>query len=237
MKDRLQKIISAHGAASRRAAEKMIAEGRIAVNGITASLGDSADPETDEITIDGAPLKKQDEAIYIALNKPKGYITTVKDDRGRPTVMELVSDCGCRVYPIGRLDADSQGLILLTNDGELANKLCHPSGDKEKRYIVTVRGDGERALETLNGPMEIDGYTIRPPKVSLLSVQEQRARLRITIHEGRNRQIRRMCSIAGMTVTRLRRISEGSLQLGTLKPGQWRYLLPEEIEALKNNFR
>ena len=233
MKDRLQKIISAHGAASRRAAEKMIAEGRIAVNGITASLGDSADPETDEITIDGAPLKKQDEAIYIALNKPKGYITTVKDDRGRPTVMELVSDCGCRVYPIGRLDADSQGLILLTNDGELANKLCHPSGDKEKRYIVTVRGDGERALETLNGPMEIDGYTIRPAKVRITGKSRKYYTMEFILKEGRNRQIRKMCSKCRLHVVSLIRTEYAGISLGDLPEGKWRKLNPEEIAGLQ----
>ena len=233
MKDRLQKIISAHGAASRRAAEKMIAEGRIAVNGITASLGDSADPETDEITIDGAPLKKQDEAIYIALNKPKGYITTVKDDRGRPTVMELVSDCGCRVYPIGRLDADSQGLILLTNDGELANKLCHPSGDKEKRYIVTVRGDGERALETLNGPMEIDGYTIRPAKVRITGKSRKYYTMEFILKEGRNRQIRKMCSKCRLHVVSLVRTEYAGISLGDLPEGKWRKLNPDEIAGLQ----
>lgn len=233
MKDRLQKIISAHGAASRRAAEKMIAEGRVAVNGITASLGDSADPETDEITIDGAPLKKQDEAIYIALNKPKGYITTVKDDRGRPTVMELVSDCGCRVYPIGRLDADSQGLILLTNDGELANKLCHPSGDKEKRYIVTVRGDGERALETLNGPMEIDGYTIRPAKVRITGKSRKYYTMEFILKEGRNRQIRKMCSKCRLHVVSLVRTEYAGISLGDLPEGKWRKLNPEEIAGLQ----
>ena len=233
MKDRLQKIISAHGAASRRAAEKMIAEGRIAVNGITASLGDSADPETDEITIDGAPLKKQDEAIYIALNKPKGYITTVKDDRGRPTVMELVSDCGCRVYPIGRLDADSQGLILLTNDGELANKLCHPSGEKEKRYIVTVRGDGERALETLNGPMEIDGYTIRPAKVRITGKSRKYYTMEFILKEGRNRQIRKMCSKCRLHVVSLVRTEYAGISLGDLPEGKWRKLNPEEIAGLQ----
>lgn len=233
MKDRLQKIISAHGAASRRAAEKMIAEGRVAVNGITASLGDSADPETDEITIDGAPLKKQDEAMYIALNKPKGYITTVKDDRGRPTVMELVSDCGCRVYPIGRLDADSQGLILLTNDGELANKLCHPSGEKEKRYIVTVRGDGERALETLNGPMEIDGYTIRPAKVRITGKSRKYYTMEFILKEGRNRQIRKMCSKCRLHVVRLVRTEYAGISLGDLPEGKWRKLNPEEIAGLQ----
>lgn len=233
MKDRLQKIISAHGAASRRAAEKMIAEGRVAVNGITASLGDSADPETDAITIDGAPLKKQDEAIYIALNKPKGYITTVKDDRGRPTVMELVSDCGCRVYPIGRLDADSQGLILLTNDGELANKLCHPSGEKEKRYIVTVRGDGERALETLNGPMEIDGYTIRPAKVRITGKSRKYYTMEFILKEGRNRQIRKMCSKCRLHVVSLVRTEYAGISLGDLPEGKWRKLNPEEIAGLQ----
>lgn len=233
MKERLQKIISAHGAASRRAAEKMITQGRVAVNGVTASLGDSADPDTDEITIDGVLLKKQDKAVYIALNKPKGYITTVKDDRGRPTVMELVSDCGCRVYPIGRLDADSQGLILLTNDGELANKLCHPSGDKEKRYIVTVRGDGESALEALNGSMEIDGYTIRPAKVRMVSKSRKYCTMEFILKEGRNRQIRKMCSKCRLHVVSLVRTEYAGIPLGDLAEGKWRELTEKEIAGLQ----
>lgn len=233
MRERLQKIISARGVASRRAAEKMITEGRVAVNGVTASLGDSADTETDTVTIDGEPLKDRDKTVYIALNKPEGYITTAKDDRGRPTVMDLVSGCGVRVYPVGRLDVDSQGLIILTNDGELANRMCHPSGDKEKRYTVTVKGDAEAALETLNGPMVIDGYTIRPAKVRILGATRRYSTLEFVLKEGRNRQIRKMCSQCRLHVERLVRTDYAGIALGELPEGTWRYLTEEEITKLQ----
>lgn len=237
MIERLQKIIAARGMTSRRKAEEWIAAGRVQCNGKIAQLGDSADADVDEILVDGKPIPSPERYVYMMLNKPRGYVTTLSDEKGRDNAAQLVAGCGVRVYPVGRLDMDSEGLLLFTNDGAFANMLMHPKHEAEKTYEVWVSGYYEGAEAVLRKPVTLDGYTIRPPKVSLLSVQEQRARLRITIHEGRNRQIRRMCSIAGLTVTRLRRISEGSLQLGTLKPGQWRYLLPEEIEALKNNFR
>lgn len=237
MIERLQKIIAARGMASRRKAEEWIDAGRVQCNGNIAQLGDSADADVDEILVDGKPIPSPERYVYMMLNKPRGYVTTLSDEKGRDNAAQLVAGCGVRVYPVGRLDMDSEGLLLFTNDGAFANMLMHPKHEAKKTYEVWVSGYYEGAEAVLRKPVALDGYTIRPPKVSLLSVQEQRARLRITIHEGRNRQIRRMCSIAGMTVTRLRRISEGSLQLGTLKPGQWRYLLPEEIEALKNNFR
>lgn len=233
MRERIQKIISARGIASRRAAEKMIAEGRITVNGAAAALGDSADPDTDVIEVDGAPLRGQDAPIYIALNKPKGYITTVKDDRGRPTVMELAADCGVRVYPIGRLDADSQGLLILTNDGELANRLCHPSGNKDKRYIVTVKGDAASALETLNGPMNIDGYITRPAEVKILSSTRKYTTLEFVLREGRNRQIRKMCSQCRLHVVSLVRTQYAGVELGELPEGKWRRLTEEEIAKMQ----
>ena len=232
MTERLQKILSGRGVASRRAAEKMITDGRITVNGRIALLGEGADPEIDEILVDGRPLPSVSENVYIILNKPRGYVTTVSDDRGRKTVMELVQDCPARVYPVGRLDMDSEGLLLMTNDGDFANALMHPKHNVNKTYEVWVTGYHNASLALLARPITLDGYTIRKPEVKLLWEDGGRAKLLVTIHEGRNRQIRRMCEAAQMQVTRLRRISEGSLKLGELPLGKWRYLAKEEIEKL-----
>ena len=232
MKQRLQKILSSRGVASRRKAEEMLLAGRIHVNGLAASLGDSADPETDEILVDGNRLPSQEGFVYIMLHKPRGFVTTLSDERGRPNAAQLVEDCGTRVYPIGRLDMDSEGLLLFTNDGEFANRLMHPSHEIDKTYDTWVTGYSEDGLRKLSKPVTLDGYTIRPPKIVPVKVDGGSAMLRITIHEGRNRQIRRMCQIAGMHVTRLRRIREGSLVLGDLPKGKWRYLTMEELEKL-----
>lgn len=232
MTERLQKILAARGICSRRKAEELITAGRVTVNGITAVLGQSADPDADQIRLDGIPIPSGDDYVYIMLHKPRGYVTTLSDEKGRPNVAQLV-DCGKRVYPIGRLDMDSEGLLLLTNDGEFANHLMHPKAEVNKTYEVWVNHftpGGEKRLEQ---PITIDGYTIKPPKVRLLNAQADKARLYITIHEGRNRQIRRMCQAAGMYVTRLRRIAEGPVQLGDLKKGSWRYLTSDEIQRLK----
>ncbi|MCD7755478.1 MAG: rRNA pseudouridine synthase [Firmicutes bacterium] len=233
MKERLQKILSARGVASRRRAEEYLLAGRVRVNGRTASLGESADPERDEILLDGKPLPPQQCYVYILLNKPRGYVTTLSDEKHRRNVAELVADCGIRVYPVGRLDMDSEGLLLLTNDGAFAQRLMHPSHQVDKTYIVWTDGACTGSLERLRRPIVLDGYRISPPEVTLLEYDGSRAKFRITIHEGRNRQIRRMCQSAGLTVTRLRRIAEGGLQLGTLVPGQWRYLTEEEVAGLK----
>ncbi len=233
MKERLQKILSARGVASRRRAEEYLLAGRVRVNGRTASLGESADPERDEILLDGKPLPPQQRYVYILLNKPRGYVTTLSDEKHRRNVAELVADCGIRVYPVGRLDMDSEGLLLLTNDGAFAQRLMHPSHQVNKTYIVWTDGACTGSLEWLRRPIVLDGYRISPPEVTLLECDGSRAKFRITIHEGRNRQIRRMCQSAGLTVTRLRRIAEGGLQLGTLAPGQWRYLTGEEVAGLK----
>jgi len=232
MTERLQKILSGRGVASRRAAEKMIADGRITVNGRVALLGESADPENDEILLDGRALPSATENVYILLHKPRGYVTTVSDDRGRKTVMELVADCPARVYPVGRLDMDSEGLLLLTNDGEFANALMHPRHNVDKTYEVWVAGFHNASLALLMRPITLDGYTIRKPEVKLLWEDGGKAKLLVTIHEGRNRQIRRMCEAAQMQVTRLRRISEGGLKLGDLPLGKWRYLTQEEKKCL-----
>lgn len=234
MEERLQKLLAQAGLCSRREAERWITDGRVTVNGRTASVGDKADLRRDKIMVDGRPLGGSEEKRYLMLYKPRGYVTTLKDERGRKTVADLVHGCGARVVPVGRLDYNSEGLLLLTNDGAFANGLMHPRGEVEKVYLVWVTGyePGKEAL--LGRPITLDGYRIRPPKVTLQRAQGTKARLEITIHEGRNRQIRRMCQQAGLEVTRLKRIREGALSLGTLPPGAWRYLTEEEIRALQS---
>lgn len=229
MTERLQKILSARGVASRRAAEKMIEEGRVTVNGTVALLGQTADIETDEILLDGKMLPNGSEHIYIMLHKPRGYVTTLSDEKGRKTAAQLVADCGVRVYPVGRLDMDSEGLLLFTNDGEFANALMHPRHEVDKTYLTWVDGFSEEAIARLKRPIELDGYCIRTPKVHIVKP----CLLEITIHEGRNRQVRRMCEAAGMHVTRLKRTKEGKLHLGDLPLGKWRYLTPSEVEQLR----
>ena len=233
MKERLQKILSARGLCSRRQAEQMIIDGRVAVNGCTAMLGQTADPDLDTITVDGSVIPSSGEYVYILLHKPKGFVTTLSDERGRRNVTQLV-DCGTRVYPVGRLDMNSEGLLLLTNDGEFANMLTHPKREVSKLYEVWVTGYSAQAEQRLGRPITLDGYTIRPPRVRCLWTKGDCAMLEIVIHEGRNRQIRRMCEAAGMKVTRLRRTGEGTLRLGDLPKGSWRYLTPDEVAGLKN---
>ena len=233
MKERIQKILSARGVASRRKAEELIAAGRVACNGRVCVLGDTADPDADLLTVDGTPIPQAGDRVYILLHKPRGFVTTLSDEKGRKNAAELVADCGVRVYPVGRLDMDSEGLLLFTNDGEFANTLMHPRHEVKKTYRVTVLGYTESALAQLCRPVELDGYRVRAPQVTVEAQQQSKAVLLVTIHEGRNRQVRRMCAMAGMTVTRLVRIREGSLELGDLPKGKWRYLTPEEIQALK----
>ena len=233
MKERLQKILSGRGLCSRREAEKWIEAGRVTVNGLPAELGAAADPESDQIMVDGRPLPGEGKLVYLMLHKPRGYVTTVRDEKGRPDAASLVADCGVRVYPIGRLDMDSEGLLLFTNDGDFANRLMHPSHEIEKTYRVLVSGFEPGKEEQLARPIVLDGYRIRPPKVRLLEARDGKARLEVVIHEGRNRQVRRMCQAAGMQVLRLKRIAEGSLGLGSLPEGKWRYLTEQEIRELK----
>ena len=235
MRERLQKILASRGICSRRKAEEIISAGRVTCNGLVAQLGDSADPDIDKILVDGMPLPSAEEYVYILLNKPRGYVTTLSDEKGRPNAAQLVADCGKRVYPVGRLDMDSEGLLIFTNDGEFANALMHPRHEVNKTYEVVVRGYSDAALERLSQPIELDGYMIRKPGIKLIrkSATTDRAQILVTIHEGRNRQVRRMCDAAGMNVLRLTRVSEGSLQLGKLSSGKWRYLTAEEVAALK----
>lgn len=232
MKQRLQKILSDRGVTSRRKGEELLRQGKVTVNGQVAALGDSADPQTDQIAVEGKPLPSTEEYIYLMLNKPRGYVTTLSDEKGRPTAASLVSDCGRRVYPVGRLDMDSEGLLLFTNDGAFANRAMHPSHEINKTYLVQAKGYTGEGFQRLHEPVTLDGYRIKPPKLRLLWAKEDTARFEITIHEGRNRQIRRMCALAGMRVTRLRRIREGELELGSLPVGKWRYLTSSELEKI-----
>lgn len=231
--ERLQKMIASRGVCSRRQAEKWITEGRVRCNGEIAVLGQCADEAVDRITIDGKPLPQHQEHVYLMLNKPRGYVTTLSDEKGRKNASQLVSGCGIRVYPVGRLDMDSEGLLLFTNDGEFANLLMHPKHEVRKTYRVWVNGYSEDGLRRLKEPIELDGYQIRPPEIRLVDAQGSRGIIEVTIHEGRNRQVRRMCKNAGMDVRRLLRICEGELVLGNLKTGDWRYLTEQEVQGLK----
>ena len=231
MEKRLQKILSEHAVASRRQAEVMISDGRVRVNGKIAHLGDRADDTKDHILLDGKPLPKKAKAVCLMLYKPRGYVTTLSDEFGRKTAASLVS-CGCRVYPVGRLDYQSEGLLLLTNDGDLANRLMHPRGCIKKVYEVTVRGANADTQALLSRPIVLDGRPIARPLVRKLRESGEKTTFEITIHEGRNRQIRRMCEAAGVTVARLCRVREGSLSLGDLAVGKWRCLTAQELAAL-----
>lgn len=233
MKERLQKLIASAGLCARRTAEEWIAAGRVCVNGAVASLGDRADPETDTVTVDGAPLPGKPGAVYLMLNKPRGYVTTLSDEYGRRTAAELVADCGVRVYPVGRLDRDSEGLLLFTNDGELAQRVLHPRHQVDKVYLVTVRGDIRGAAERLMAITQLDGEPIAPAQAAEVTRHEGQAMLRVTIHQGKNRQVRRMCAQIGLHVVRLQRIQEDSLLLGDLPAGKWRYLTDQELQGLR----
>lgn len=235
MAERLQKLMAQAGLCSRRAGEELLRQGRVRVNGCVAALGDSADPVLDRIEVDGVPLPSAPPAVYLLLNKPRGYVTTLSDELGRRTAAELVADCGARVFPVGRLDKDSEGLLLFTNDGALMQALIHPRHEVDKIYLVTVSGQLDGAPERLAAIRELNDEPIRPAQVQLLSREDGQAVLRVAIHEGKNRQIRRMCRKAGLTVRRLQRIQEHTLQLGTLKPGKWRYLTDKELRELKGS--
>ena len=235
MKERLQKIIAAAGICSRRAAEELLRHGRVRVNGQPAALGDQADPESDTVTVDGQPLRRDTRRVYLMLNKPRGYVTTLSDERGRRTAAELVSGCGARVYPVGRLDMDSEGLLLMTNDGAWMQRLLHPSHQIGKEYRVTVTGPVEGAAQPLAAIRDLEGERIRPARVRELWRDGSKAVLSVTIHEGKNRQIRRMCRQAGLAVRRLQRVREHTLTLGDLPVGQWRYLTQQELRDLEGS--
>lgn len=233
MEERLQKLISACGLASRRTAEEWIAAGRVTVNGQAAHLGDRADLDRDQVLVDGRPLSPGGARTYLMLNKPRGYVTTLSDEKGRRNVAALVSGCPARVWPVGRLDMDSEGLLLMTDDGDLTHRLLHPSHEIEKEYLVWVTGDVKRGVSVLSMPMELDGDRLAPAKVRQGRTSGGVSQLSVVIHQGKNRQVRRMCAKAGLTVVRLKRVREGGLVLdSTLAPGAWRPLTPRELLQL-----
>ena len=233
-KIRVQKLLAQRGVCSRRKAEEMIRAGRVAVNGRPISLGDGAVPGKDIIAVDGQRLPREEGAhVYLALHKPRGFVTTMADDRGRRCVAQLVEGVGCRVYPVGRLDKDSEGLLLLTNDGEFANLAAHPSGHVAKTYRVTLRpGVTENQLERLSTGIELDGKMTAPAKVRVLQEERGRAVVEIVLYEGRNREIRRMCEALGLEVARLKRTAMGPVRLGMLPQGQYRELTKEEVRGI-----
>ncbi|HRR76526.1 MAG TPA: pseudouridine synthase [Ruminococcus sp.] len=234
-KIRIQKMIADSGVCSRRAAEQLISQGRVKLNGHPVKLGDKCGYK-DLITIDGERifLPRKREFVYIMLNKPRGYVTTVSDELDRRCVMDLLEDVEARVYPVGRLDRNSEGLLLFTNDGDFANSIMHPSRHVSKTYRVTVRPDiTDDQLVQLSEGVEIDGKKTLPATVVVKEKEAGRVVLLITIKEGRNRQIRKMCEAVGLEVARLRRISIGPLKLGMLRPGKWRELTADELRALR----
>ena len=236
-KIRLQKIIADSGICSRRKAEELIAQGRVKINGRPCKVGDKADPIKDIVSIDGERVvfERKKAYRYIMLNKPRGYVTTMSDELDRKCVTELLDGVDARVYPIGRLDKNSEGLLLFTNDGNFANEIMHPSKHVTKTYRVTVRPDvDDEVLVKLSEGVVIDGRKTLPSTVLVLDKQPGRTVLQMTISEGRNRQIRKMCEAVGLEVARLKRTAVGPIKLGMLKPGTWRDLKPEELRALRN---
>lgn len=233
MGDRIQKIIAASGYCSRRAAEKLITDGAVTLRGKPAQLGDTADgPE--EILINSKPLPAMGRRTYIMLNKPRGYVTTMSDEQGRKTVAELTKDVGARVLPVGRLDLDSEGLLIMTDDGELINRLTHPSHEVPKTYYVRIKGAlPQEKVDAMRALRSIGGEPIRAAGVKLISSESESSVMLVTIGEGKNRQVRRMCAELGLEVLRLRRISEGSLSLDELPSGKWRFLTEQELSNLQ----
>ena len=233
-KIRLQKFISDSGLMSRRAAEAEIESGYVSVNGHVATVGTKIDPQSDIVTYKGKKIKyEKKKYTYIMLNKPRGYLSSTSDDRGRKCVTDLLSGVSARVYPVGRLDMISEGMILLTDDGELKNRLTHPSHTVPKIYRVKVGSEvTESQFDILTSPLEIDGYQIKPVEVTIASTDESGTVLKMTLYEGRNRQIRKMCEAADLTVKRLSRVSIGKLKLDGLPVGKWRYLEDDEVDYL-----
>ncbi len=234
MKQRLQKLIAAAGLASRREAEQWIAAGRVSINGRTAALGDGADPACDQVEIDGRPLPFREEKVYLLLNKPVGYVTTLRDPQGRPVVTDLVKSVSARLFPVGRLDLTTEGLLLLTNDGELAHRLAHPRHRVDKTYLVRVRGAfTEAARRRLEEGVALEDGLTAPATVDHVRAAGSHSWLHLTIREGRNRQVRRMCEAIGYPVSRLKRIRVAFMELGDLSPGKFRFLTAQEVARLR----
>lgn len=236
-KERIQKIMSQAGYCSRRKAEELIEAGKVKVNGRKCSLGDKADSSRDLISVDGENIyiEKKRALVYLMLHKPRGYITTAKDELDRKCVTDLVKDCGVRVFPVGRLDKQSEGMLILTNDGDFANEIMHPSHHVTKTYRVTVRQmlDDETVVKLTEG-VEIDSGKTLPCTVTVLTNEPERAVMQMVIREGKNRQIRKMCEAVGLDVARLKRTAIGPVKLGMLQPGQYRELTSEELRALRS---
>lgn len=231
--ERLQKFLSECSVASRRKSEELIKEGRVWVNGKKAQIGDKVDPKKDTVTVNGKKVTVVKEKYYIMLNKPRGYVTTLNDELGRKCVAELVADIGTTVYPVGRLDRESEGLLLLTNDGEFANNIMHPRKHISKTYRVTIRNTvTAEHIEKLESGVMIEDRVTLPAEVHILDRKENRTVLEIILYEGRNRQIRKMCEEVGLEVIRLKRTAEGSIKLGMLAPGKWRKLTEDEVHKL-----
>lgn len=233
---RLQKFLSESGVASRRKAEELIIEKKVKVNGKVAGIGDKVNPKKDTVTVSGKRIVRKKKKYYIMLHKPRGFITTMSDEMDRKCVASLVKDVGERVYPVGRLDKDSEGLLLFTNDGEFANALTHPKKHVPKTYRVTVREKVTEAhLNKLTESMVIDGYETMPAEVHIVTREDTRTVMEIILHEGRNRQIRKMCEQVGLTVIRLKRTAVGTLKLGMLAQGKYRELTEEEVHKLASS--
>ena len=235
---RIAKYFTDCGVLSRRAADAAVERGEVKVNGVTAVLGQKVTPGVDEVTWKGKRIvmPATQTKLTVMLNKPRGYLTTLSDDKGRHTVAELVADAGVRLYPVGRLDMDSDGLLLLTNDGELANRLAHPSHGVDKVYLAYV--DGHVTAEQMTGmtlPIEIDGKMTSPAQVRKAAYNQFETALEVTIHDGRNRQVRRLCEREGLIVRKLTRVGEGPLLLGDLEEGKWRRLSDKELRKLRSN--
>jgi len=233
--ERLQKYLAHAGVASRRTCEELITAGKVRVNGVVVTeLGVKVDPSADRVEVNGKPVEQKEDKVYVLLNKPKGYVTTLRDPQGRPKVVDLLKDVDKRVYPVGRLDFDTEGLLILTNDGEMTFALTHPRHEIGKTYIALVKGmpDNDKLKRFRKGLRLADGVTA-PARLKLLRKQGGNTLLEITIYEGRNRQIRRMCETIGHPVLELRRTAMGFLQLGSLKNGEYRYLSKSEITKLK----
>lgn len=236
--ERIQKVLADQTDLSRRAAEKLIAEGRVRVNGHPVGLGDKMDPNVDKVSIDGKSVRivRKRQYVYIMLHKPQGFLTTRSDEHGRKTVMDLVQGVDAHLRPVGRLDKDSEGLLLMTDDGAFINLLTHPSGGVGKLYRVTVhpRATEEQVIQMSSGVVLDDGVKTQPCVIHVVTDEPERTVMEITLYEGRNRQIRRMCAAVGLEVVRLKRSAEGPVKLGMLQPGEWRELKRSEVNALRN---
>jgi len=235
MKERLQKVLAEYGIASRRKCEQLIIEGKVKVNGIfVTELGTKVDKFCDEIELDGNILKKLDKKVYVLLNKPVGYITSVKDQFDRPVVTDLIKNLKVRIYPVGRLDYDTEGLLILTNDGDLAYKITHPKHQMNKKYVALVSGVvQEENIEKFKSGILIDDYKTAPAILEILKKTKDNSLIKITIHEGKNRQVRKMCEAIGHKVIHLKRISIGNIILGELASGEYRFLTEKEVTYLK----